>query len=226
MSFRLGARQFFERLGGGGWANPYVTDGLVAMWDGEWNAGGGVHEDAPTEIADIVGNSPLTISGNVEIGAKYFCPLRLASTTNTTTQILKNVIDSDSATIEICATFLEYSGGEWFSADDLTRLYNTDNVCPRWMRIGGSLFNVSGLAQSYGTLVTVAIRIGGIGSAIFMNGSSQFAISKGASTVPVGIRIARNMGGAMRVHCVRISSALTDAQIASNAAIDQQRFSS
>ena len=24
------------------WTNPYVTDGLVAMWDGEWNAGGGV----------------------------------------------------------------------------------------------------------------------------------------------------------------------------------------
>ena len=23
------------------WKNPYVTDGLVAMWDGKWNAGGG-----------------------------------------------------------------------------------------------------------------------------------------------------------------------------------------
>ena len=29
-------------LAGGGWKNPYVTDGLVAMWDGEWNVGGGV----------------------------------------------------------------------------------------------------------------------------------------------------------------------------------------
>lgn len=32
-------------LAGGGWKNPYVTDGLVAMWDGEWNAGGGVHDN-------------------------------------------------------------------------------------------------------------------------------------------------------------------------------------
>ena len=22
------------------WTNPYVTDGLVAMWDAEWNVGG------------------------------------------------------------------------------------------------------------------------------------------------------------------------------------------
>lgn len=29
----------------GGWKNPYITDGLIGMWDGEWNAGGGVHDD-------------------------------------------------------------------------------------------------------------------------------------------------------------------------------------
>ena len=39
----LGARNAFTVGGAKGWTNPYVTDGLVAMWDGEWNAGGGVH---------------------------------------------------------------------------------------------------------------------------------------------------------------------------------------
>lgn len=38
----------------GGWHNPYVTDGLVAMWDGEWNAGGGVHDHQAEEWIDLV----------------------------------------------------------------------------------------------------------------------------------------------------------------------------
>ena len=49
----LGARQFFERRGAPAWQNPYVTDGLVAMWDGEWNAGPGVHDAATTTWQDL-----------------------------------------------------------------------------------------------------------------------------------------------------------------------------
>ena len=72
MSFRQGARQFFERRGGGGWQNPYVTDGLVAMWDGEWNAGGGVH-DASKRAVDLSDNSrDLTLSADCTIGDNYF----------------------------------------------------------------------------------------------------------------------------------------------------------
>lgn len=59
MSFRQGARQFFERRGGGGWQNPYVTDGLIAMWDGEWNAGGGVHDASAATWKDLIGNCDL-----------------------------------------------------------------------------------------------------------------------------------------------------------------------
>ena len=38
------------------WRNPYVTDGLVAMWDGEWNAGGGIHDPNAKTWTDISGN--------------------------------------------------------------------------------------------------------------------------------------------------------------------------
>ena len=38
-----------------GWVNPYVTDGLIAMWDGEWNAGGGVHDPEATVWKDLSG---------------------------------------------------------------------------------------------------------------------------------------------------------------------------
>ena len=56
------------------WKNPYPTDGLIAMWDGEWNAGGGKHDPNTTEIIDLVGNCNLNIIGSVEIGDNYFMP--------------------------------------------------------------------------------------------------------------------------------------------------------
>ena len=43
--------------GGGGWVNPYVTDGLVAMWDGEWNVGPGVHDPNATMWKNLAGKN-------------------------------------------------------------------------------------------------------------------------------------------------------------------------
>ncbi len=40
-----------------GWTNPYVTDGLIAMWDAEWNVGGGVHDASATTWKDLSGNN-------------------------------------------------------------------------------------------------------------------------------------------------------------------------
>lgn len=57
----LGARQFFERRAAPAWTNPYVTDGLIAMWDAEWNAGGGVHDPNATTWKDLVGTNDLTL---------------------------------------------------------------------------------------------------------------------------------------------------------------------
>ena len=36
------------------WRNPYVTDGLVAWWDGIWNAGFGVHDSNAMSWKDLV----------------------------------------------------------------------------------------------------------------------------------------------------------------------------
>lgn len=37
-------------------AKSYVQDGLVAMWDGEWNAGPGKHDASATTWKDLTGN--------------------------------------------------------------------------------------------------------------------------------------------------------------------------
>ena len=54
------------------WVNPYVTDGLVAMWDGEWNVGGGVHDANATTWKDLIGNRDATLSGSYSWGSNYW----------------------------------------------------------------------------------------------------------------------------------------------------------
>ena len=56
----LGARQFFERRGAPTPSVPtardYVQTGLIAMWDGIENAGGGVHDASATRwLMDLDG---------------------------------------------------------------------------------------------------------------------------------------------------------------------------
>ena len=45
---------------------PYVTDGLVAWWDGIWNAGLGVHDPSATTWPDLVGTYTMTESSPVD----------------------------------------------------------------------------------------------------------------------------------------------------------------
>jgi hypothetical protein len=43
-------------------AKSYVQDGLVAMWDGEWNAGRGTHDPNATVWKDLVNNTDIQIT--------------------------------------------------------------------------------------------------------------------------------------------------------------------
>lgn len=52
----LGATETGIASNADGWANPYVTDGLVAMWDGEWNVGFGKHDTTTKVWRDLSGN--------------------------------------------------------------------------------------------------------------------------------------------------------------------------
>ena len=52
----LGSRHVNYVQGEEGMPNPYVTDGLLAMWDGEWNVAVGIHSESTTVWKDISGN--------------------------------------------------------------------------------------------------------------------------------------------------------------------------
>lgn len=62
----IAARESFAAAAQRGWKNPYVTDGLVAMWDGIWNAGPGVHDASASTWADLSGNGyDISVDNNV-----------------------------------------------------------------------------------------------------------------------------------------------------------------
>lgn len=42
--------------------NPYITDGLIAMYDGEWNVGFGKHDSNTLIWKDLIGNNDITYS--------------------------------------------------------------------------------------------------------------------------------------------------------------------
>ena len=50
----LGAASSIARSSAKSFENPYITDGLVAMFDGEWNAGFGKHNLSATSWKDLV----------------------------------------------------------------------------------------------------------------------------------------------------------------------------
>lgn len=52
-----------------GWINPYVSDALIALWDGEWNAGPGKHDPNTLKWVDLSGNHNDAFAPN-----GYRCP--------------------------------------------------------------------------------------------------------------------------------------------------------
>ena len=63
-------------MGGGGGRltpNDYIQNGLVSMFDGEWNSGVNLHSNSPSVWIDLVSNNDLNImTSNVNVGDNYF----------------------------------------------------------------------------------------------------------------------------------------------------------
>jgi len=78
-----------------GWQNPYVTDGLVAMWDGEWNAGFGTHDPDAVVWKDLVGDNDMDVAESSVFGNNYL--LNAANTDGAVSQRFAN----DARTVEV-----------------------------------------------------------------------------------------------------------------------------
>ena len=116
----------------GGWENPYVKNGLVAMWDGEWNADGGKHDSEFNGLKDLSGNkqdisSASIYSGVLEIGDDWFCGSE----------------DSTRAEIAACAALRSYDP----TVDCLTVEINFHDMYPHFANEG--IISIGALRYDY-----------------------------------------------------------------------------
>lgn len=225
----LGARQFFERRGGGGWQNPYVTDGLVAMWDGEWPGGvGGQTAQSASEWVDL-------IHGNIYGSGTGI----LYDATNKCFDLNK-IGRSDAARFNVGGTLGSLDGfsvevvfeGTFATATyrDLMSFggYAPVGVGLSDMRISpiGSSRYVNGLPLD--TPISYAPTIiSGLGNnKAYING--ELSVTGNSPTFQISYvgapnQSANNVSG--KIYALRIySRVLTAAEIAANYAIDKARF--
>lgn len=231
----LGTRQIPLGGGEGGWTNPYITDGLVAMWDGKWNAGGGVHGANATSWKDLIESNDLTINESFAAWGENSLVLSGADINNESDWgAVGSIPIVGIKTLEICGKFpssllkgnsaIAYGtlgrglggfGGGWItSAVDRSLATN----CRFWSGVTlGTMFGVCFTYQSY---------IDNENVSFYRNGS----LYTGTTTLygsPEHTSIVTRFKSddALEVYAVRAySRALTAEEIAANYAIDKQRF--
>lgn len=201
---------------------PYVTDGLVAWWDGIWNAGVGVHDSASTTWADLSGNGHnITNLHNVTIGEQSIALLANDETGCGNTPLFTN--DAIS-TIEVVMTMASANGGIiGFNPNATNRqLHSNGNLWSQGSRSAG------GLSVGSGRTFHAAFVYNGTTTAKAYEDGEEASMISGSSGFNSGYRVlgafstyySRNAIFGIRLY----SRALTAAEIAHNYAIDKQRF--
>ena len=210
----------------GGWVNPYVTDGLVAMWDGEWNAGGGLHDPNATVWKDLVGNAYATLHG-VEFSDKYI----------------------EFGTSDKYCTIDDGSASVFNEPDGHLEIVFLNNVTSAESLMKTPYFLGCGFQQGYGwhfsslsnkgfdlpsknRIHSASVPFGNkVPTALYLNleawGRSGMLDSMGGSQTytTFGKRIGTRDHYNGRIYCLRFyKNNLTQSQIASNYAIDKARF--
>jgi len=216
----------------GGWKNPYVTDGLIAMWDGEWNVGGGIHDATAEKWKDIVGSLDITLVGSYSVMDDE---LKLEKGTTIRSE---NIISVDAAKNYSCE--LLFAGGmpgesaDWskwaigrivgFSFANMLYAYNcywsgcrVFNTPATW-----SITNTTPNGIRY-VLVTIVTDISQNTAKLYYNGTYSTDISLGTNKASYNIEIVSNCTTfTKRISCYK--KALTEDEIASNYAEDKTRF--
>lgn len=225
---QIAARQSFltGRAGPTPWVNPYITDGLVAMWDGEWNAGGGVHDSAATKWIDLVSSLEATSSSPFVVGDNY---MRRTGSQIMSAILPNTILAADNLAFEVVmqSDGLGNNGCVTLGSGLLVTVKSDGRVY--------FAFTNSGTQQMYNnhyinTRATYSLnRSGGSSIAAYLNGryvstsTSGMGTAGNARTVQLGQ--GRAAAYAINYYCFRFyNRLLTAAEIAANHAIDAARF--
>ena len=132
------------------WKFPYVTDGMVAMWDAEWNAGIGVHEPSPQTWLNLAGNGLDMISnGDPIFYDNYIQPTQQSEMWHTEiTDLCDDILENATLTMEVvgeCVVGKTSPKFCMFGGGALAQGFWVSAACPDPSRIGVN-FRVGGTA--------------------------------------------------------------------------------
>lgn len=207
---------------------PYVSDGLVAMWDAEWNVGLGRHYPACSIWTDIVGGLRLNIQYGTFTKDGLFGtssqPLNVVPLDDFTN--LKTILTNTSCTVEAVCTPLSLlaNGYNFYNIYMLYSIYNSSHIFD-WIRCHSAVMSL----VNYGTIgepisfSTTSYADSDIypGSIMYINGDFKFK-NRFTPQNPSS-RFLINIKGGM--HCIRIYDRTLNAEeIAYNYEIDKERF--
>lgn len=220
------------------WKNPYVADGLVAMWDGEWNAGGGVHDPTATVWKDLVSSYDISISG-FNVGGDF---VRF----NKTSVLFVTEAEQGNATIEIVLDNLAYhtasyqnivSVGQSRLQSGSTNIAYTLSASSVYIYNGALYFDTYELYQqdywhpfAQGTTsISFYSKVGTFNwnNPLTINGNLVYfkRVSGNAPATESSVFILGSSYVSMNVKSVRLySRLLSTSEIAANYSIDKARF--
>ena len=220
--------------------NPYVTKGLVAMWDGEWNAGLGRHNAKASKWKDLVGMSdcdpvgaPKFLGNSVELDGNSCWKI------NPSPELLKAVLNPSMT----CEVVLKFGKGA-ISANEGFIGFGKNNSRVLWGYAGGAPMspNASIVFQHKGSPPPTSWKsdgkVEGLHTIVISaNNAEVLGLIDGKQCVKTQSGVATNSDpcfignidgfGKMvgDIYCVRIyNRALDERELLSNHAIDKKRF--
>lgn len=210
------------------WTNPYVTDGLIAMWDGEWPSGvGGQSAQTASEWVDCINGGVYGRGTGIRYDATRRCfdtnKIGLSVSARFPFAALSSL---GGITVEVvfAGTFAtaDYRGFVTIGEYNIIEV-GTSSVR---LRPAGSANTVSGIALNT-TMSAVNTSASGTGrNKIYVNG--VFRVQGNTPSLTVDYvsspnQSANNVSG--RLYAVRVySRVLSAAEIAANYATDRARF--
>ena len=204
-------RRMMASIGGGAkkpTARDYVQDGLVAMWDGEWNAGVDIHDDMQ-RVVNLASNDD-TLS-NVNVFDNYF-------SAGTKKQLISTRIDA-GCTVECVILFGNKKG--W--------IFHFGNIASTEVSVGGVVGTGDGYKTNYylpKDLVSNQIySLSFTGRVVLKNGNILNLDSPFYTSGVEYWRFGNLIETGSKIYTVRLyNKNLLQSEIAANYAIDKERF--
>lgn len=216
------------------WTNPYITDGLVAMWDGEWNVEGGKHDASVTDWTDIVSGIVANhANGTISVGAKSYsldsgnrqvCAMRF----NLTSELLSGVyaIECCYALTRLLQSASPFAVKNYSGSTRRTYCLSTIATGETNLIDGNGQYFKGSADGARSVSYNLSHAWPPVSSAMQNNQGVDISASRSAGyNIEYGTDICGIGSAGAEVFCLRLySRALTSDEVAANYAVDKERF--